>query len=743
MAENYGIRKRIKHDYIPGVAGVAASPGQPYLPARSAVVAETKMVYTGAPTYKFISIEELMGYGGGGPANYQGNYAAGNAYNPNYSGQSAGSGVLLPPGAVPVYGPAPANWPSEGGSKGAYGQNRVLRGYQYPVGGTGGWQQKTVYTTVNYPAQPYIPPSPGVPATPGQLRQNFNLGWNSGARTIKSIPVDGYFELRLPASPVDLFVGLLPDVAGDITSYADLPFAFRFSKGFAYVYESGQRTNIVGGESPMPAGTMIRIGRSRGKATLKVRTPDDPPGVFYDDYTQTPLAQVDLPDGPLHLFFVAYSGGDQVDQVSVSTVFGSSENVMRPLAGVSSDYAYSEVRASFEPMTTDIPYSPYANNTLQPLAGMCSDHAYGEVRGVMPAMTTVAYSGLLTPSTALCMNTLPFMTGVSSGLSGGTGEAVAEFLPLDILCSGHSGVPSTNRAHNAMRFMVGYCGISDTIVGDGVIGVMEPLTASTGNTVVVPPPGPYEYGESTNAFLPMVTSASGFEGATNGYMQDTVFAGDMWFVELEDNDTLVTEVTVGTTLLVRLIESGEVFTTLTVETEVNGVPTHLAMMLTTVSVGFDVPEFIGAANTYAMNLANAANSRYEGFNFNSYAKIDGEYYGASADGIFKLNGPDDAGQPIHASINFGNSSFGTSLLKGCTAAYIGVSSDYKLKLKLTINGKSYLYAARDFGEFAETQRFDIGRGVRANFLQFELISEGYDFDLRDVEFKIIPLSRRI
>ena len=48
---------------------------------------------------------------------------------------------------------------------------------------------------------------------------------------------------------------------------------------------------------------------------------------------------------------------------------------------------------------------------------------------------------------------------------------------------------------------------------------------------------------------------------------------------------------------------------------------------------------------------------------NSFVEIDGKYYGASSDGLYLLEGSDDAGAPIDASFGFGQLDFGTPQVK--------------------------------------------------------------------------------
>lgn len=147
---------------------------------------------------------------------------------------------------------------------------------------------------------------------------------------------------------------------------------------------------------------------------------------------------------------------------------------------------------------------------------------------------------------------------------------------------------------------------------------------------------------------------------------------------------------------------------------------------------------------WVLNTETSASTRYEDFDFNSFAKIDGHYYGCRSDGIYELDGDTDAGQPVQAMVSFGKQDFGTTALKRVSNIYIGTSSGGKLFVKVLVEGEEYLYQARDGAEELQVQRFDLGRGLRANYLEFELYNaDGDDFELASVEFAAVPLTRRI
>lgn len=169
------------------------------------------------------------------------------------------------------------------------------------------------------------------------------------------------------------------------------------------------------------------------------------------------------------------------------------------------------------------------------------------------------------------------------------------------------------------------------------------------------------------------------------------------------------------------------------------------LTLSLVAVGRGAIKAIGyGQETLVFNLENGGTTRYEGFDFNSYAKIGGRHFGCKAGGIYRLDGDTDAGEPIRSMVSFGKQDFGTSALKRITNAYVGTSGEGKLFLKIIAEGEEYTYAARSYDEHLQVQRFDTGKGLRTNWLEFELYNaDGEDFELASVEFAAVPLSRRI
>jgi hypothetical protein len=150
----------------------------------------------------------------------------------------------------------------------------------------------------------------------------------------------------------------------------------------------------------------------------------------------------------------------------------------------------------------------------------------------------------------------------------------------------------------------------------------------------------------------------------------------------------------------------------------------------------------GSITTWAINTKNSAITEYSNYNFNSFAAMGNKYLGASSTGLYELNGDDDAGSDIIARIRSGFAQFGGSRFSSFKAVYLGMrgEGDFVLKLE-TGDGKTYNYAV--VGKNMETTKVHLGKGLRARYFAFELISTGQDFDLDDIEFIPLVAQRRV
>jgi hypothetical protein len=158
----------------------------------------------------------------------------------------------------------------------------------------------------------------------------------------------------------------------------------------------------------------------------------------------------------------------------------------------------------------------------------------------------------------------------------------------------------------------------------------------------------------------------------------------------------------------------------------------------------DLPDLHENGVIWVVNLDTGASSQYEQYGFNSFFTRDGIHYGVADDGIYKLEGDDDNGQPIESMAALPRSNLGDGYLKNVPNFYVGVSSTGRMILKAVADGQEYLYEARSSSEELKTHRIDLGRGLEGTFWQFTLMNqEGCDFEIADIEFVPVVRKRRI
>lgn len=170
------------------------------------------------------------------------------------------------------------------------------------------------------------------------------------------------------------------------------------------------------------------------------------------------------------------------------------------------------------------------------------------------------------------------------------------------------------------------------------------------------------------------------------------------------------------------------------------------------TIGFSVTLRIGD-DTYVawvVNTETRAAWKYDNFPFNSFCEFEGRYYGAAADGVYRLEGDDDQGEDIRARIRLGMSNFGISKEKRIPSLYLAYAADGRMVLKAVvteIDGSRtewwYGLTPRGAGGVREG-RIQLGRGLKAAFWDFEISNlDGADFELAGLEFLPMVLDRKV
>lgn len=147
---------------------------------------------------------------------------------------------------------------------------------------------------------------------------------------------------------------------------------------------------------------------------------------------------------------------------------------------------------------------------------------------------------------------------------------------------------------------------------------------------------------------------------------------------------------------------------------------------------------------WVVNVDTAAAWRYEGYGFNSFFKRGEKYYGVAEDGIYLLEGADDAGVNIDARLDTGRSNFGESKTKTVPSVYLAVASEDVMVLRVEADGQEYFYEARSSSAELKNHRVDVGRGLEGAHWSFSVLNkDGADFDLASMEFAPILNKRRV
>lgn len=96
---------------------------------------------------------------------------------------------------------------------------------------------KTVEETVRIPATSGTAPTSGVAPSPSQTATDLNLGWNAGARSVKTVTGDAIANFSVPVGVLGVIIGLKP--GGHRIGFSEIPHALYFAKDIYRVYELG------------------------------------------------------------------------------------------------------------------------------------------------------------------------------------------------------------------------------------------------------------------------------------------------------------------------------------------------------------------------------------------------------------------------------------------------------------------------------------------------------------------------
>jgi hypothetical protein len=167
------------------------------------------------------------------------------------------------------------------------------------------------------------------------------------------------------------------------------------------------------------------------------------------------------------------------------------------------------------------------------------------------------------------------------------------------------------------------------------------------------------------------------------------------------------------------------------------------LSLETLSVN-NRPDLYDNGAVWVVNLDSNASVQYEQYGFNSFFQRGNDYYGVANDGIYKLSGDTDAGDPINALVEFARSNLGAAQSKHVPEIYLASASDGALVLKVVTEGSTNYYTARSSSADLRKHLVKPGKGLSSVYWQFALLNQnGDDFSIAGIEFLPIASKRRI
>lgn len=433
--------KNTKKTYTPGSPGVPGTPGSPYIPAKPAHTEwqTVRYSYSGQPEYSYRWTDK------------QGQVRTSSNLSEIAEGATGVSSIIKSPldilreiaGGRPITAIA-AHYIETRGlvTVSPYATPQVMI-----LSWTAPWVEVMEQVLVpGAPAVPAVAPTPGVPATAATTSSDFNIGWNSGARSVEAIAGDCAYTFSVDPSSVGVVTGL--NDADNDPGYGEIDFGFYLRSGIAQVYENGISKSAA---FAFGAGDTFVI-RRQGLV------------VTYEHNSEVIHTSAKTSIGVVFADVSMYMGGDTITAASFGALAPSAHGAGKflPLAGNGGDASasgagkflplkgsgYGPPPAGYvtppegephpEPLPPEeggdggyVPPSAYGVGYFLPLTGLGGDDpTYAAGAGVFAPLTGSGFIGSLAPEYAIGTGVFSYLTGAGDGLTGELGAGDGSFLPL-------------------------------------------------------------------------------------------------------------------------------------------------------------------------------------------------------------------------------------------------------------------------------------------------------------------------
>ena len=577
------------------------------------------------------------------------------------------------------------------------------------------------------PPEPIVTANP-IHSGPSGTTQAQNFGWNSGAHSIET----------LPANWVGQAVFDVPDIDGSRPVGVAI--------GFAHV--SALPTTYRAGYDHLRYGLVFTITKLKvihaGSVVLEIPY-DDVLGwrvsgitdavraLMYGDYIKwivngrTIYAGAFSMNGHYALDATLYTAWDAVDnpafiagdwgEDSPTLEDGSLNGTLPAMTMTGSVLFTTELVAELPRLAVKLSENAYADmDAVLPVMRMTSGFS-DFVQAALPRMMMRAYE---TSTYGAIEVTMPRMTAVTS-MREPDGDVVYSVL-----------APSLPRMGMAGAFAV-----------RAEIDTALPALYMRASAEVT-------YSELATSLPPLGMLAYGGENTPLVQIKEVVGGRAPFYLGVRIYLAMVERVGGGVSFMLQAVSHANAVERVSAEDTWTAMQTVLADVVEQLGLidrvrvlSFDAGGAIDDSEAWVLHAGNNATTRYDRYGFNSFARVGEKHYGMKLDGVYLLEGADDAGRAIQSGVSFGQHDFGTQALKHIKGVYAGVSSTGALYLRVGDGCREYTYRARRVDQRMKVQRFDIGSGFRSNYYTFELMSHRESMELDSITFHTLATSRRI
>lgn len=582
---------------------------------------------------------------------------------------------------------------------------------------------KLVYTppTAAIPAVPYAPP------TPAQISVSMNHGWNSYARTVGQLTPGSFIEytVKYGSYAALLAVGMAGMEGSAIDAF---PYGIMVDTSGIYEFESGAAMALASGNTP---GLLIRIARltdgrvvySAGGEAVSISTVD-----MYSEHDE------------LYVYGLLYAGYDEVTtaEFKIGDLIGEPDGLLTGqgdlLVAMLPHVTMGGAGDLLVAFDMGVVLDGYGTLTAELSADVSFIDA--DLVGAGSLIVTLDSGGQAS------FSVLPLQFLASDAASEYLGFGSTE-LPL-FTANGYEAafVPAApTSGYFNLPFLVAWGDGSETEHGDGDTGLPAySFQASEGEYGIGYLSLPLFYSSGSGGFI-AEDELNLFSVGTLGSQQATAI--DLVMIlnssgELTSTLSLTREQALALLSVLQHSSSFSILGTygLSMVSNLRG------LSLETLSVD-NQADLYDTGAVWVVNLDSNASVQYEQYGFNSFFQRGNDYYGVANDGIYKLSGDTDNGDPISALVEFARTNLDSTQAKRLSAVYLAAAGD-ALILKVVTPGRTNLYTARWSGADTRNQRVTPGKGLQSAYWQFSVLNQnGGDFELGGLEFLPIVTQRRI